>query len=298
VALTLRLDFFGALSDHPFFGDALSHHHVLVGPMLDEELRNAIAKPAEHSGFTLPQPVIDRLVDQARHNASALPLVQHALYRFWSRLEAAQDDESREAALNSLTDIGPSMAQTADQLMGTLDGGSQGLAWPAFLAGVQLGEGVTDTRRRVSMREILPSEADEAALRSAIEPFVEERLLSVGGDPDSPYTTWVEITHEALIEHWGNLRSRLTPEAREKLRLERQAQEAAELWRAGKGGVWQGPSFVLLRQLGRDRRLTKPVKAFLAASERIRLVQLVSAFAAVMLLVFAAGGASYFLSLF
>ncbi len=237
VALTLRMDFFGALSEHPAFGDALSRANVLVGPMLEDGLRDAIAKPAERRGYAMPRPIVDRLVEQARDNPGALPLVQHALYRFWSRLETARDEAGRQAALDTLADIGPAMARTAEERMRALDEGSRALAWRAFLAGVQLGEGVTDTRRRVPLGEILPADTEEEALRRAIEPFVEDRLLSIGGEAGAPETAWVEISHEALIAHWRDLRTRLTPEAREVLRFSQRAQEAAERWARGREGL-------------------------------------------------------------
>jgi WD40 repeat protein len=268
LVLTLRVDFFGELAEYPEFSRDLTERHVLVGPMLDDELRRAIAEPARRSGYTLPTGVVDGLISQVRDNPGALPLVQHALSRFWKLLVCAGGDRAREEeALATLNAIGPAMAETANEAMAGLDDAARELAWRAFTAGVQLGEGVPDTRRRVSFSEILPKGVAPTALRDAIEPFVAERLLSAGGDPSRPGEAWVEIAHEALIDHWRELRQRLTPKTRETLRLSQRAQEAAERWAAGTGDLWQGIDLALLRRLSREMALTEAQLKFLTASD-------------------------------
>ena len=82
VVLTLRSDFYGAVSEHADVSAAISKSHELVPAMAADELADAIRKPAALRGLELPEAVIDQLVREALDNPSALPLVQHALFRF------------------------------------------------------------------------------------------------------------------------------------------------------------------------------------------------------------------------
>jgi len=292
VVLTLRVDFFGAVSEHPVFARAVTDSHELVGPMLDGELRAAIVKPAALRNYTFSEPAVRQLIDQVRDNPGALPLLQHALTRFWSMLQAAQDEPGHQVALAVLADIGSAMANNADERMRALDPAAQTLAWRTFTASVQLGEGVGDTRRRVTLREILPAGVEEPELRRALEPFVHDRLLSLGGEAGRQETAWVEITHEALIAHWEALRQRITPETRETLRLAQRAQDAAERWEAGKGGLWQGIDLAQLRRLDRAQVVTDAQARFFAAGTRREVWQKRVGVAAGLLLLFVAVGAS------
>ncbi len=50
VVLTIRADFYGKCAAYPALAAALSEHQVLVGPLTDEELRQAIERPAQLAG--------------------------------------------------------------------------------------------------------------------------------------------------------------------------------------------------------------------------------------------------------
>lgn len=50
VVIVLRADFYGRCSHYQEFGELLSTHHKLVGPMSLDEVRSAIERPATQQG--------------------------------------------------------------------------------------------------------------------------------------------------------------------------------------------------------------------------------------------------------
>jgi hypothetical protein len=87
VILTMRADFYGKCAANAELAAALSDHHVLVGPMKEEELRRAIERPTQLVGCELEAGLVDLLVQDVRHQPGALPLLQHALLELWNKRE-------------------------------------------------------------------------------------------------------------------------------------------------------------------------------------------------------------------
>ena len=69
-----------------------------------------------------------------------------------------------------------------------------------------LGEGTRDTRRRAAIDEMVVAGQSEADVRKVLEIFAEpdRRLLTLAADKDG--RTVAEVAHEALFEHWPELR--------------------------------------------------------------------------------------------
>src|SRR5262249_42015135 len=150
--------------------------HELIPAMTARELIDAVRKPAALRGLPLSDAVVESLVRQAVDNPSALPLVQHALFRFWNALTAANGEPVKQAAAyDRLANLGSTMAATAQQVMAELPSdAARALAWAVFLRGIQLGEGVRDTRRRILLTEIQPQGTSVDDLQASLRPFVQE----------------------------------------------------------------------------------------------------------------------------
>lgn len=88
------------------------------------------------------------------------------------------------------------------------------IARSIFLRLTTLGEGVRDSRRRVSREELFPCgiERREVEQILAVLSHKDARLVVVNDD------NTVEVTHEALIHSWGTLREWIGSK-REQLRL-------------------------------------------------------------------------------
>src|SRR5262249_29826243 len=87
-----------------------------------------------------------------------------------------------------------------------------------------IGDGVQETRRRVSVAELVPEGGSRADVDVVLEHLADARLVTL--DQDS-----AEVAHEALIREWPRLRTWLD-EDRAGLRLHRRLGDAAQLWSA------------------------------------------------------------------
>ncbi|MCP5072675.1 MAG: ATP-binding protein, partial [Rhodobacteraceae bacterium] len=247
VILTLRSDFLGQTQSHPAFNQAITENAGLIPVMNAGELRQAIAKPAEHAGHALDVACVDLLIEQTHDRAGALPLLQFALTRIWDGLV---EGVSPTDTLTQIGGVGGALAGEAQRLYDRLSADDQRIARRAFLALVQLGEGTRDTRRRISMTDIVAQGEESVHVQAVVRGFADPRvrLVTLSAMPDGTETA--EVTHEALLDHWETLREWLDAN-REDLRFHRHLEDDARYWEAqGKpdGKLWQPPDLDLLRQ--------------------------------------------------
>jgi WD40 repeat protein/class 3 adenylate cyclase len=220
VIIVLRADFYGHCAAYPHLASALEERQALVGPMSEEELRRAIERPGEHVGLVLEPGVVEALLRDVAGQPGGLPLLSHSLLETWKRRSGRM-----------LTVIGylqsggvqGAIAKTAETVYrDTLSPEQQGLARNVFLRLTELGEGTEDTRRRVSIGELIPRREQEASVREVLRTLADARLVTIGEET-------VEVAHEALIRHWPTLRAWLD-EDREGRLLHRRLTEAAQEW--------------------------------------------------------------------
>ena len=271
VVLTLRSDFLGATSNHPRLNRLIAARNVIVSVMSEAELREAISEPAARAGHPFDDATVNLLIAQSEGREGALPLLQFALTQLWDGLARGAEPAD---TLRAIGGVGGALAQRAQQLYRELGTpANQRIARRAFLALVSLGEGARDTRRRATLDEIVAAGEDPAQVRRVLEVFArpDQRLLTLRGEPDAGGAVQAEVAHEALIEHWRQLREWLD-ENREDLRLHRRLAEQARRWdQQGRpvGLLWAPPDLDLLRGL-RERAgadLTAVELAFHDAAE-------------------------------
>ncbi len=116
------------------------------------------------------------------------------------------------------------IAQTAESVYRGLSRDQQVLARNVFLRLTELGDGTEDTRRRVSVAELVPRPEREADVRELLQVLADARLVTLGEGT-------AEVSHEALIRHWPTLRAWLD-EDREGRLIHRRLTEAAQEWEA------------------------------------------------------------------
>ncbi|HEX9923635.1 MAG TPA: hypothetical protein VGD99_13335, partial [Anaerolineae bacterium] len=224
IILTMRADFYGRASQYPHLAQALTVHQMLVAPLTQAELREAILLPAEEVGLELEKELALALVQDTVNEPGALPLLQHALLELFNR--KTDDDVLTMAAYQAIGEVRGALAYRADSILAGLEPEQQKLAQNIFLRLTTLGEGASDTRRRVNREELYPAGADPEAIDTVLQALAgqEARLIVTAEET-------VEVTHEALIQQWGQLRQWLE-ENRDWLRLHRQVTEAAKEWQA------------------------------------------------------------------
>ncbi len=250
VVLTLRSDFLSATACYPPLDAAIAACSELVPAMSEAELKQAIALPAarvaKDAGMPTPldQGTVELLVQGTIGRVGALPLLQFALHRIWEGL--AKGTPAADT-LRELGGIGGALAAEADRLADDLaNSGKKDLVRRAFLAMVQLGEGVEDTRRRARLSEIVAAGETPEEVMTILRRFARpgERLITFGSDRGE---ITLEVTHEQLIARWPTLRSWLR-DWREDERFRRRLAAAANDWRNGQGSLWGSAELELLRR--------------------------------------------------
>ena len=230
VVLGVRADFYAACVAYPELRTALRADPVLLDPMTEDELRQAIRLPATTEGLEVEDGLIALLVAELGatwnpdHTATGewtgrLPLLAHALRVTWmERTGKLLTTEGYRTAGG----IRGAISKTADRLFVSLAAESQAAARSLFLRLVVVGRDADDTRRRGSRRELLATLPNPEAADAVIDIFARGRLLTL--DRDS-----VTITHEALIHAWPKLRGWLEHDRADNL-VRQDLEEAAAAW--------------------------------------------------------------------
>ena len=146
VLLTIRADFYGKCAEYSTLAAALSDHQLLVGPMNDEELRNAIVKPAQLSGCEFESGLVERLSDDVRGHAGSLPLLQYALTEVWRQ---RQGRRLTHAAYEEIGCLEGALEKRANTIYRAFNDDQKAICRQIFLRLTAPGEGTEDTRRRV-----------------------------------------------------------------------------------------------------------------------------------------------------
>jgi len=304
VILTMRADFYGKCAVNAELAAAFSDHHVLVGPMTDDELRRAIERPTQLVGCELEAGLVDLLVQDVRRQPGALPLLQYALLELWNKREG------RRLTVKAYQEIGKlegALQRRADATLKAFSQDEQELCRRTFLRLTQPGEGTEDTKRRVSMQELLSLSGKSNAEEDIIQKLADASLLTTEGDLTRS-DAFVEVAHEALIRGWPRLRQWLD-EDRAALRLHHRISEVAQEWQRSnkeEGMLYRGARLAQAQEW-RERNEAEPnliEREFLDASiaerqklerqQRQRQRLLVGAAVLFAVLFIAASGAAIF----
>jgi WD40 repeat protein/energy-coupling factor transporter ATP-binding protein EcfA2 len=220
LVIILRADFYADCARFDNLRQAISEQQEYIGPMSAEELRRAIEKPAQQGGWKFEPGLVDLLVKDAGTEPGALPLLSHALLETWRKRT------SHTMTLESYAESGGvkgAIAKTAEMIYSQgLSIEQQTLARNIFLRLTNVGEGARETRRRVALKELIPTGAQSAAFESVLHLLADARLITTEQDT-------VELAHEAIIQEWPKLRGWLE-ENRAGLQIHRRLTEAAQEW--------------------------------------------------------------------
>jgi WD40 repeat protein/transcriptional regulator with XRE-family HTH domain len=232
VVITLRADFY----DRPLLylpaSELLGRRTEVVGPLTVEEMYRAITGPAERAGLEFESSLVATIIQDMGEQPGTLPLLQYTLSELCERRAGRL---LTLAAYRASGGLFGSLAQRAESLYAALPAQEQAAAQQLFLRLVTLGEGGEDTRRRVSMSELVAAVgagggAREAALHRVLDVFGRYRMLTFDRNPITREPT-VEVAHEALLGAWERLRAWLEA-SREALLVQRRLMALAAEWQA------------------------------------------------------------------
>ena len=263
----MRADFYAKASVFPDLGEAISRDQVLVGPMAEPELMDAIKKPANNVNVDLESGLMEMLIRDMRSEAGALPFLQDALTQIW------EQQKNRRLTVQSYKLIGRlegAIEYRANQFFDRLTPEQQRTCRRVLLRLVQPGEGTEDTKRRVKRDEL----GSEAAVEEMIQLLAQERLITTeGADADGDGHGFVEVSHEALIRAWTKLRKWID-EDRDALRFQHQLTLDARTWQRTPDDafLYRGTRLGLAIEWMKSHAeiLTAAEQEFLSASKSLR----------------------------
>lgn len=222
VILTMRADFYGKCAIYPDLAARITDHQMLVSPMVEDELRQAIERPAQLVGLEFEAGLVDTLLRDVQTEPGVLPLLQHTLLELWERREGRK---LTFAAYREIGGLQGAIAYRAESLYATFDEAKKALTQRIMLRLTQPGEGTEDTRRRVWKGELLPTpnskirdspaggqksaianDDETVTVEKVLEQLVEARLVTISQDKAGQQDQ-VDVVHEALIRGWPRLQT-------------------------------------------------------------------------------------------
>jgi len=225
VVLTMRADFYGKCTVYPDLAARVTDHQMLVSPMVEEELRQAIERPAQLVGLEFEGGLVEALLRDVQAEPGALPLLQHTLLELWERREGHR---LTFAAYREIGGTQGAIAHRAESIYAGFDATQQAITRRIMLRLTQPGDGTEDTRRRARKSELLPTGEQAEATEAVIQTLADARLVTTARDMASGEEQ-VDVSDEALIRGWPRLREWID-EDRAGLRTHRRLTEAAQEW--------------------------------------------------------------------
>lgn len=223
--LVMRADFLAAALANEAFTRLLNQHSTeLLPPMGSAELRAAIEQPARKQRVSVEPALTEALLDAVENQPGSLPLLQYVLSLLW---EQRDGDGLRLDTYNQFGGLEKALEIRANSILAGFSDPEQEQAKHIFLRLIQPGEGSEDTRRRADLREF----GDDPAARHIIQALADARLITTQ-QTDGNEAAFAEVSHEALIRHWGKLREWIA-DNRDALRTQHQISKGAKDWADG-----------------------------------------------------------------
>jgi WD40 repeat protein/serine/threonine protein kinase len=167
---------------------------VLLGPMSDIQLREAIVAPARDASLEVEPSLVERLITDlgmrgdTGYDPGALPRLAHALRETWNHRDGAT---LTLAAYRRAGGIDGAVSRTAEEIYARLDPGGRDALRVTMLRLVAVLDDGAVARRRVDPREL-------SAHQVTLDQLILARLVTVDA-------TGARLAHEALLTAWPRL---------------------------------------------------------------------------------------------
>jgi tetratricopeptide (TPR) repeat protein len=222
IVCAMRSDWAHRVFSHRRFTDLIQDVDVKIGPLTEDEIRQAIEQPAALCGVRCEPGLVQRLVVDAGAEPGTLPLLQFALAQLWERQTGGL---LTHAAYDEIGRLSGAIANRAEAVFRGLSSTQQEAARGILTSLVHLAEdGDAHTRRRLPVADLYSQDrlnTDEG--RHVLDVLIEARLLTSGLQRDLHEET-VELAHEAVSRRWPRFRQWLQEDGdllawRERLRI-------------------------------------------------------------------------------
>ncbi|WP_189914409.1 WD40 repeat domain-containing protein [Kitasatospora xanthocidica] len=266
VVLGVRADFYARCTADERLRAALRDDPVLLDPMTEAELEQAVRCPAEAVGLAVEDGLVELLLAELG-GPGTLPLLAHALRATWQERE---DGVLTAAGYRLSGGVHGAVTRTAESAYAGLTPEGRRAARIVFLRLVVIGRDTEDTRRHVPRHELVNTLPDDLAdggpgelpAEAVITSYTRHRLLTTDQDT-------VTIAHEALIRGWPRLRGWIERDRADHL-VRQDLEQAAAAWERGGSELFTGARLETAANWAvlHPADLTPTARAFLAAAHR------------------------------
>lgn len=197
-----RIDFLQQIEQLPHLRTAWDATSVVVQPMTQTQLREAITCPLEgHAGVRFADGLVDQLLRDTPPGPAALPMLEYALSRLWERQERGW---LTATAYQELGGVDGALAGEAEHsLWDWADKAEQQALERIFIQLVRPGEQLDAGERGPDTRRVAARAQFSAGDWALIHRLASTRLVVVTRRPTGQDTA--ELAHQALVEQWLRL---------------------------------------------------------------------------------------------
>ncbi|CAM3327654.1 WD40 repeat protein [Williamsia muralis] len=226
VAMGVRADHLGEFLNFPICEAALHEHHLMLGPIRRDDLREVISSPARKVGLRLEKGLEELMIDELceepgsdSYEAGRLPMLSYALAETWGQRTG---NRLTMAAYHRVGGVTGALATTAERTWGDLNEPQQEAARRLLLRLINVGDAQSrDTRRIRARAELVDQEIQRDDEQSALDSLADARLITVD-------SSTVALTHEILLTRWPRLRQWIDQDRTGLLARQRLERDAAE----------------------------------------------------------------------
>jgi hypothetical protein len=236
VVLTMRSDYLGDCAVFRGLPEALNDAQYLVPVLTRRQLREVVEAPVAGAGAQIAPELVQRVLNDAgdglEQELDQLPVLQHALMRTWGDAAAARAAELGLEHYRNSGGMTGALNQHAKGLYNELGVRDRAVAKRLFQRLAEKEFHGHDIRRPTSFGELRAmTDASEEQLKRVLGQF--QDFLTSRPEPPLTDASMIDITHEALIRQWKDLRDWAEEEARSAqvyLRLDYDALRGGRLW--------------------------------------------------------------------
>jgi cell division protein FtsL len=200
IIITMRSEFETWMARNAPLYSLFAAGQLRMVPMSQEELREAIEKPAAAVGLKFEHGVVDSLLRDTLGEPAALPMLQFALLKLW---ETRRHNRITLAAYEDLGGARLALANSANDFFNKLVPENQETARRILLRMVRVGDGLEVHSQRIKLSAIYETGEDPNRIKFVISELINAHLVRVTAS-DTP-AAQIEVAHEALIRNWPTL---------------------------------------------------------------------------------------------
>jgi WD40 repeat protein len=203
IVATMRVDFLAECT-YANLGGIINKQMVLISEMNNDELREAIERPAKTQGYELSESLLDAILQDIDRERNCLPLLEFALQELWEN----RDRQKRLLTLEKYREMGRlkgALNRHAERLYDLQKEAGQQWMQRIMLKLLRTGKDAKDTRQRAERQIILDLAGDDENARKSINGVLKSlegnrgRLLVAGEENGIAI---VDLAHEVLMDGW------------------------------------------------------------------------------------------------